>query len=111
RSAMRVELERPADEPAFADEVAAALAQHDPWLAGRVAVVADLEAATPAERARYLRGIVVPADGDEATRILLALGDRGLKVTAIDRRRAFEDVRRVGLDAGELLVEAGTWPA
>jgi hypothetical protein len=110
-SAMRVELERPADEPAFADAVVAALADRDPSLAARVAVVADLESAAPAERARYLRGTVVPADGDEATRILLALGDRGLKVTAIDRRRAFEDVRRVGLDAGELLVEAGTWPA
>ena len=72
----------------------------DPSLAARVAVVADLEAAAPAERARYLRGIAVPADGDEATRILRALGDRGMKVTAIDRRRAFEDVRRVGLDGG-----------
>jgi hypothetical protein len=53
----------------------------------------------------------VPAGGDEAARILLALGDRGLKVTAIDPRRAFEDVRRVGLEAGEALVEAGTSPA
>jgi hypothetical protein len=108
---MRVELERPADEPAFADAVAAALAQRDPSLAARVAVVADLEAAAPAERARYLRGIPVPAGGDDATRILRALGDRGLKVTAIDTRRAFEDVRRVALDEGEALVEAGTSPA
>jgi hypothetical protein len=110
-SEMRVHLERPADEPAFADDVAAALAHRDPSLAARVAVVADLEAAAPAERARYLRGIMVPAEGDEATRILRELGDRGLKVTAIDRRRAFEDVRRVGLDGGEVLVQAGTWPA
>jgi hypothetical protein len=110
-SAMRVEIERPADEPAFADQVVAALASRDPSLAPQVAVVADLESAAPAERARYLRGIAVPADGDEATRILRALGDRGLKVAAIDRHRAFEDVRRVGLQAGEVLVEAGTWPA
>jgi hypothetical protein len=105
---MRVELERPADEPAFADQVVAALA---PSLAPRVAVGADLESAAPAERARYLLGRMVPADGDEASRILLALGDRGLKVTAIDRGRAFEDVRRVSLGAGEVLVEAGTSPA
>ncbi len=110
-SAMRIELERPADEPAFADEVVAALAHRDPSLATRVAVVADLESAAPAERARFLRGIAVPPDSDEAARILAALGDRGLKVSAIDRRRAFEDVRRVGLDAGEVLVAAGTWPA
>src|SRR5262249_48690716 len=108
---MRVEIERPADEPAFADQVVAALAQRDPWLAPQVAVVADLESAAPAERARYLRGVVVPADSDEAGRILRALGDRGLKVAAIDRGRAFEDVRQVALAAGEVLVEAGTWPA
>ena len=66
-AAMRVELERPADEPAFADAVAAALARRDPSLGPRVAVVADLEGAAPAERARYHRGIAVPADGDEAT--------------------------------------------
>jgi len=110
-SEMRLHLERPADEPGFADDLVAALAQRDPSLAGRVAVVADLEAAAPAERDRYLRGTMVPPDGDEAARILRALGDGGLKVTAIDRRRAFEDVRRVGLDPGEVLVEAGTWPA
>ena len=34
-----------------------------------------------------------------------------MKVSAIDRRRAFEDVRRVRLDGGEVLVEAGTSPA
>lgn len=105
---MRVELERPADEPAFADAVVAAL---DPSLAERVCVVADLESAAPAERARYLRAIPVLASGDEATHILRALRDHGLKVTTIDRRRAFEDVRRVALRAGEVLVEAGTWPA
>ena len=110
-SAMRVELERPADEPAFADAVVTALARRDPTLAPRVAVVADLESAAPAERARYLRAIGVPADSDEAARVLRALGDRGLKVAAIDRSRAFEDVRHVGLMAGEVLVEAGTSPA
>jgi hypothetical protein len=107
-SAMRVELERPADEPAFADEVVSAL---DPKLARQVAVVADLESAAPAERARYLRATTIPAHSEEAARILRALGDRGLKVAAIDRERAFEDVRRVGLDAGEVLVAAGTAPA
>jgi hypothetical protein len=58
---MWVQLERPADAPAFADDVATALAQRDPSLAARVAVVADLEGAAPAERARYLRGSTVPA--------------------------------------------------
>ena len=106
--AMRVELERPADEPSFADAVAEALAGRDTSLGPRVAVVADLEGAAPAERARYHRGIAVPAGSDEATGILRALGARGMKVSSIDRRRAFEDVRRVRVDGGEVLVEAGT---
>jgi hypothetical protein len=110
-ASMEVQLERPADEPSFADAVAAALARRDPSLGARVAVVADLEGAAPAERARYHRGIGVPADGDEAMAILRALGERGMKVSAIDRRRAFEDVRRVRLLGGEVLVDAGTAPA
>jgi len=110
-AAMHVELERPADEPFFADAVAEALARRDPSLAPRVAVVADLEGAASAEQARYHRGVTVPADGEEATGLLRALGTRGMKVSAIDRRRAFEDVRRVPVAGGEVLVEAGTSPA
>jgi hypothetical protein len=110
-SAMRIQLERPADEPSFADAVAEALAHHDSALGTCVAVVADLEGAAPAERARYHRGIAVSADSDEATSMLRALAAGGMKVSAIDRRRAFEDVRRVRVEAGELLVEAGTAPA
>jgi hypothetical protein len=110
-ASMEVEVERPADEPSFADAVAEALARRDPSLGPRVAVVADLEGAAPAERARYHRGIGVPAGSDEATGILRALGERGMKVSAIDRGRAFEDVRRVSVLGGEVLVDAGTSPA
>ena len=110
-SCMNVHLERPADEPSFADGVAVALARRDPSLASRVAVVADLEGAAPAERARYHRGVPVSAGSEEAAGILRSLGARGMKVSAIDRHRAFEDVRRVGVRGGEVLVEAGTSPA
>ncbi len=109
--AMRIELERPADEPAFADLVARTLAHDAPSLAGRVAVVADLEHAARAERMRYLAGARIPATSDEVAAILAGLGDRGMKVSAIVPRRAFEDVRRVSLGVGEVLVEAGTAPA
>ena len=34
-----------------------------------------------------------------------------MRVAVIDRRKAFEDVRRVGLAEGEVLVEAGSPPA
>lgn len=108
---MRVELERPTDEPAFAEDVAAAVARLDPRLAERVFVVADLESAAPTERARYLLGIMVSAESDEAGEILDALGAHGVRVAGIDRRRAFEDVRRVRVAEGEILVEAGSPPA
>ena len=108
---MRVELERPADEPAFAELVSAALGELDPLLAARVFVVADLENAAPAERERYLAGISIPAESDEAGDILEALGAHGMRVAGIDRQKAFEDVRRVAVSEGELLVEAGSPPA
>ena len=108
---MRIELERPTDEPAFADAVVAALSGSDPLLAARVFVVADLENASPAERERYLLGIVIPAESEEAAEILESLGAHGMRVAGIDRGKAFEDVRRVRVASGEVLVEAGSPPA
>jgi hypothetical protein len=108
---MRIELERPADEPAFAETVARGLAHYDSALVARAFVVADLESAAPRERARYYGGTTIAAESDEAGAILDALGARGLKVAAIDRGRAFEDVRKVRVDSGEVLIEAGSSPA
>jgi hypothetical protein len=108
---MLLELERPADEPAFAELVAEAVARDEPGLSGRVFVVADLENASPAERARYLEGIAIAADSDEAGEILDTLEAHGMRVGIIDRRAAFEDVRRVRVGAGEVLVEPGSPPA
>jgi hypothetical protein len=108
---MRVELERPTDEPTFAETVAEALGQIDPLLWARAFVVADLEHAAPAERARYLEGISIPAGSDEAREIVDALGAHGMRVTGLDRRKAFEDVRRVAVVEEEVLVEAGSPPA
>ena len=105
---MRVELERPADEPAFAETVAAAIARFDPLLGERVFVVADLDDASPAERARYLEGIPISPDSDEVSEILGELNAHGMRVAGIDRRKAFEDVRRVAVADGEVLMEAGS---
>lgn len=110
-SAMRVELERPADDPSFAEMVAEAVARRDPSLTSRVVVVADLENASAAERARYHQGRTISGDDDEAAEILATLSAYGMKTAAIDRRRAFEDVRRVRVEAGETLLKAGSWPA
>jgi hypothetical protein len=110
-SAMRVELERPSDEPAFAETVAEAAVRMDSLLRGRIYVVADLDNASPTERARYLAGIPIEAGGEDVGEILNALETHGVRVGGIDRRKAFEDVRRVTLSEGELVVEAGSSPA
>ena len=108
---MQVELERPADDSAFADAVAEAVARIDPLLRRRLFVVAGLESTSPAERARYLEGIAVEPESDEAGEILNALEAHGMRVAGIDRHSAFEDVRRVAVARGEVLVEAGSAPA
>jgi hypothetical protein len=110
-SAMQVELERPADDPSFAERVAEAVGRRDLSLGRRVVVVADLENASSAERARYHQGRPVSGKDDEASEILATLEAHGMKIAAIDRGKAFEDVRRVHIDAGETLLEAGSWPA
>ena len=74
-------------------------------------MVADLESASPAEAARFLQGSAVAAESAEAEEILHALGARGMRIAAIDRGRAFEDVRRVRVGEGEALAEAGSSPA
>jgi hypothetical protein len=108
---MRVELERPTDDPAFAEIVAEAAARMDPLLRDRIHVVADLENASLAERARYLDGSPVDAESEEAGEILDALETHGMRIVGIDRRKAFEDVRRVAAAEGEVLIEAGSAPA
>ena len=110
-NSIRVELERPADEPAFAEAVAEAAARMDSLLRGRISVVADLENTSTAERARYLEGNAIEAESEEAGEILQRLEAHGMRVGELDRHRAFEDVRRVPVAEGEVLVEAGSPPA
>ena len=105
---MLVQLERPADRPAFADEVAAHLLAMHPDLEGRVAVVADVEGAAPIERERYHRALPVAAGSARADEIIEGLGAHGLRVGAVDAVAAFEDVRIVQLGAGEVLAAAGS---
>jgi hypothetical protein len=105
---MLVELERPADRPAFADEVATRLVSMHPELDGRVVVVADVEGAAPIERERYHRALPVTPGSARAVEIIEGLGAHGLRVGAVDAVAAFEDVRVAQLEAGEVLAEAGS---
>ena len=114
-AAMRVELERPHDDPSFADEVAAKLARLNPSIGPRTAVVDKPRRRTPdepavSERALFEVGVPIEGDDPEAISILSALGAAGLKVGSIDPGTAFGGSRRVRLEAGDVLVEAGSPP-
>ena len=113
---MHVELERPRDDPSFADAVAAGLARLDPSIGARTTVVDEPggripERSSATERARFEAGVPLGGGDSEATSILSALGAVGLKVESIDPDRAFAGARRVRLDAGDVLVKAGSAPA
>lgn len=110
-AAMLIQLERPSDQPEFAEEVAHLLVAGDPSLAGVVVCVADLESAAPRERERFLSGMPVGPDAPEAQALLDHLATSGWKVTGIDRGEAFGEVCRVAVAQGELLVAAGSPPA
>src|SRR5512133_3335307 len=71
---MRVELERPTHERTFAETIAEALGRLDPLLWARAFVVADLENASPAERARYLQGSPIPAGSGKGRGSVEAVG-------------------------------------
>ena len=105
---MRIQLEQPADAPAFADVVAASLAALDPKLGGRIEVVANLEDAAPEERARFLSAEPIDGLGPLAAEIVERLDARGAGVADIDRSRAFREVGRVTIRARETLVAAGS---
>jgi hypothetical protein len=107
---VRIQLERPDDAPAFADEVARVIVELDPSLRARLQVVADVERAAPAERARFHEAEPVGPDGPLAEEIVRQVSARGSAIEGL-RPEAFEEVRRATIRQGEVLVEAGSPPA
>ena len=108
---VRVQLERPGDNPSFAEDVGHLVAAANPGLADRIVAVADLESAPAQERERYNRGVPVDPRSDEARDILEQLARHGTKVEGIDVDAAFADVRRVRFHAGEVVAPIGSQPA
>jgi hypothetical protein len=102
-----IQLERPGDNPVFAEDVVRLVAAANPRLAGRILAVADLEGVSREERERYHRGVPVDPRSEEARNVLDHLARHGTKVEGLDVGRAFADVRRVQLRAGEVVAPIG----
>jgi hypothetical protein len=108
---IRIQLERPGDRPAFADEVAARVAALHPELAPRLVSVADTQSADAAERARFLAAEPLDGDGAAADELLRRLAERGADVDGLDRAAAFSEVGRCTVRAGEVLAATGSAPS
>ena len=108
---VQIQLERPGDRPAFADEVAAFVADRDPALARRLVTVADTEGAAPEERRRFFSAEPVDGAGPEADELLRLMAERGVETTGLDRSAAFAEACRTTIRPGEVLVAPGSSPS
>lgn len=108
---LMIHLERPSDEPGFADLVADSLRARRPELAGSVAVVHDIESAHPAERHRYEQARSIDPNGSLADSILRHVGEHGSDTSHVERSAAFTEMRYARVTTGEVLVTAGSFPA
>jgi len=108
---MRIQLEEPRDDPAFADAVAKIVTALDPRLTGRVEVVSNLEDATPEERARFLGAEPIDRSSELAAEILERLDAHGAGTAALDRSTAFREVVRATIRPRETLVAVGSSPS
>lgn len=108
----RVQLERPRDNPEFADLVGRLVGAVHPESADRITTVetelASPEGATQEEWRRFHRGVSVDPRSSEARHCLEQLALGGAKVDGIDLEAAFADVRRVRVTAGEVVMTAGS---
>ena len=106
-----IQLERPDDDPRFADLVAAVLREEEPAIAHRVRVVESVEGAAPDERRRFHDGEPVDPWGPLADEVVARVAEHGTPTPDLDRVEAFGEVRRVSLVPGEVLVEADSPPS
>jgi hypothetical protein len=106
-----IQLERPEDRPAFADDVLAAVAAIDPLLARRLTTVADTEGAAPAEQRRFFAAEPVDGAGPEADELLRRMAEHGVRTEGFDRAAAFAEACRATIRAGEVLVVPGSSPS
>jgi hypothetical protein len=105
-------VERPRDNPDFANLVARLVAAVHPESAGRISAVeselASPEGATQQEWRRFHGGAAVDPRSKEARHCLEQLAQSGAKVDGLELDEAFADLRRVRVAAGEIVMTAGS---
>jgi hypothetical protein len=108
---IRIQLERPGDRPAFADDVAAMVAEREPSIAFRLVTVADTEGAAPEEQRRFFGATPVDGAGLEADELLRRMAEHGVETTGLDHAAAFAEACRATIRPGEVLVAPGSPPS
>jgi len=108
---IRIQLERPGDQPGFADDVASLVAKREPMLALRLVTVADTQGAAPEERRRFFAAEPLDPAGPEADELLRLLAEHGTETAGLDRAAAFAEACRASIQPGEILVTPGSAPA
>ncbi len=105
---MNILLENTDDNPQFVPQVIQSLARINPTAALQCRVVPSLHNSTPAESTRYLNSREVDWDPARRKALIDRLDATAQRIDRIDIDHAFEHVREARLEAGEVLIEAGT---
>ncbi len=107
-SQVKVLLENTDDNPAFVPEVIRHLQKLNPAVAARCCAVPSLQNSTPLESTRYINAGELDWDASRRKALIEKIQASGQKIDRIDLDAAFQHVRQVTLDAGDVLIEAGT---
>jgi len=105
---IKILLENTDDNPAFVPEVLRQLQEINPEVARRCVPVPSLQNSTPLESNRYLNAGELDWDVDRRKALIGKMEASGQKIDRIDVERAFQHVRMVTLEAGDVMIEAGT---
>jgi CRP-like cAMP-binding protein len=107
---MKILLEETDSFREFAQLVKDELLQRRPDLGDRVQVVPSLTRASELERNNYLNASPLPWDEAQRIDLLRRIGRNGHRTDLIDPAAAFEFVRLLELQPGQLLIESGSPP-
>ena len=105
---IKILLENTDDNPAFVPEVIRQLQEIDPAVAARCYAVPSLHSSTLLEGLRYLNAGELDWDLEHRQALIEKIQASGQKIDRIDIEAAFQHVRQIALEAGDVLIEAGT---